>query len=75
MPTTEPLTFRQGEVLAFIVTFTAREKWSPTRREISDHFGWRTINAAETHVKVLVKKGYLKVRDGAWHAHRNIQVV
>ena len=75
MPADEPLTFRRGEVLAFIATFTAQEKWAPTRAEISRHFGWSTVNAADCHIKALIKKGYLAVRAGSWHKARSLMVV
>lgn len=74
-PLDTPLTEKQTAVLAFITDFTARERWAPTRKEIADHFGWRSINAAEEHIQALITKGRLVVRHGAWHAHRNIQVV
>src|SRR5688572_244082 len=53
-----PLTKKQARVLAFI---QARQEsgMSPTMREICDHFGFRSPNAATDHVKALRKKGYL----------------
>lgn len=72
---TEPITETQEKVLAFVAEFTARERWAPTRKEISNHFGWRSINSADTHIKALIRKGRLQIRVGGWHAHRNIQIV
>lgn len=69
------LTEKQASVLAFIADFTARERWAPTRREIADHFGWQSVNAAETHIMALIRKGRLERRASAWHVARNLVVV
>ena len=58
------LTQRQRDVLAFIRSFQV-ENWAPpTRREISMHFGWASANAAEEHLRVIARKGYITLRRG-----------
>jgi repressor LexA len=53
-----PLTKKQARVLAFIQA-QQQSGLSPTMREICDHFGFRSPNAATDHVKALRRKGYL----------------
>lgn len=52
------LTNRQKEVLGFIRDFTGENGYSPTVREMCDHFGIQPQAAAD-HINALVKKGYL----------------
>ena len=54
------LTARQAEVLAFIKRHSALSGRPPTRAEISEHFGWSSINAADDHVRALVRKGAIR---------------
>ena len=54
------LTARQAEVLAFIKRHSALCGRPPTRAEISEHFGWSSINAADDHVRALVRKGAIR---------------
>ena len=51
----------QLRVLKFIIKYQDVYKYPPTRSEISEHFGWQSPNAAETHVKLLRKKGYISI--------------
>ena len=53
------LTDRQREVLDFIVAHKASEGWSPTLREIGDHFGI-AIHAVAIHLRALEKKGAIQ---------------
>lgn len=53
-----PLTKRQARILRFIEA-QKMSGLSPTMREICDHFGFKSPNAATDHVKALRKKGYL----------------
>lgn len=46
---------------------------SPTMREICDHFGFRSPNAATDHVKALRRKGYLAANPRG--KARNFQVI
>lgn len=49
------LTDKQAAVLAFI----EQHKPTPTFRQIADHFGWKSLSAAEHHVASLIRKGRL----------------
>ena len=67
-----PLTKKQARVLTFIQT-RQESGMSPTMREICDHFGFRSPNAATDHVKALRRKGYLaENRSGK---ARNFQII
>jgi SOS-response transcriptional repressor LexA len=54
-----PLTARQLEVLDFIRAYRATNGYSPTMREIRDHFGWTSYGTVARHVVLLLKKGAL----------------
>ncbi|MDR2261555.1 MAG: transcriptional repressor LexA [Azoarcus sp.] len=58
------LTPRQQEILDFIMQTTARAGRPPTRAEICAAFGFRSSNAAETHVRALAAKGAIEIDDG-----------
>jgi repressor LexA len=59
-----PLTVAQRKVLDFIVFSKKANGWPPTRREISDHFGWKGQNAAGQHLRLIEKKGYVRLING-----------
>ena len=54
------LTDRQKQILDFIQRKQNSESLTPTLREISAHFGFRSPNAALAHVQALRAKGFLK---------------
>lgn len=56
------ITDRQTEVLSFIESFIKDNSYSPSIREIAEHFQI-TIKAVQDHIKALNRKGYTK-RDG-----------
>ncbi|MDX1431476.1 MAG: transcriptional repressor LexA [Gammaproteobacteria bacterium] len=58
------LTARQGEVLLFIREFMEREGFPPTRAEIAEGLGFRSVNAAEDHLKALMRKGAIEILPG-----------
>lgn len=58
------LTSRQHEVLAFIGHFKTLHGYPPTRADIAKHFGFKSVNAAEEHVKALVRKGAITLDRG-----------
>jgi repressor LexA len=58
------LTARQKEVLRFISEFIENNKYPPTRSELSAHFGFRSPNAAEAHLRVLEKKAVINIARG-----------
>ncbi len=55
------LTEKQAAVLEFIKEHQEKYKCSPTRKEIADHFKYRSANAAEEHIQALVRKGQLRL--------------
>jgi repressor LexA len=58
-----PLTKAQRRVFDFIVYYKNSNGRPPTRREISDHFGWTAHNAASQHLLLIERKGYLRLVD------------
>ncbi len=57
------LTERQREVLDFISGSINRCGYPPTLREIGSHFGIRSTNGVNDHLRALEKKGYLQRED------------
>ena len=60
----ESLTQRQREILNFISEFIEKYKFPPTRSELSKHFGFRSPNAAESHLRALEKKSVIGIERG-----------
>lgn len=58
------LTPRQSEILALIRSTLETEGRPPTRAEIASAFGFRSINAAEEHLKALARKGAIELSEG-----------
>ncbi len=58
------LTPAQKRVLDFIRRFIDRRGHPPTRAEIADGLGFRSPNAAAQHLRLLEKKGALRVHPG-----------
>jgi repressor LexA len=55
----EGLTERQREILDFISLSIDERGFPPTLREIGQHFGIRSTNGVNDHLKALEKKGFL----------------
>lgn len=60
---TDPLTKRQREILTFIQDFIKDFGYSPSYREIGEHFGLRSTATVAEHVETLKEKGYLDGTD------------
>ena len=60
----EALTSRQQEILQFIRDTQIHEGRPPTRAEICTAFGFRSPNAAETHLRALATKGVITLEEG-----------
>lgn len=58
------LTTRQQQILAFIRQELVSNGYPPTRAEICQHFGFKSPNAAEDHLRALVRKGAIELRSG-----------
>ena len=61
----DPLTDRQAEILRLIRELTEVSGFPPTRAEIARSMGFRSINAAEQHLRALEKKGAIDITSGA----------
>ena len=59
------LTSRQAEILQLIQDHIEETGFPPTRAEIADAFGFRSVNAAEDHLKALERKGVIEIIPGA----------
>jgi repressor LexA len=57
------LTDRQREILEFITQSINQRGYPPTLREIGTHFGIRSTNGVNDHLRALEKKGYLQRED------------
>lgn len=60
----ERLTEQQARVLATIGEWINRTGGSPTRAEIARAMNFRSANAAEEHIRVLERKGYITILKG-----------
>jgi repressor LexA len=61
----EPLTERQTEILKLIKELTEVSGFPPTRAEIAERMGFRSVNAAEQHLRALERKGALDITSGS----------
>ncbi len=61
----EPLTERQAEILRLIKDLTEVSGFPPTRAEIAERMGFRSVNAAEQHLRALERKGALDISSGS----------
>jgi len=57
------LTDRQREILEFIMQSISERGYPPTLREIGLHFGIKSTNGVNDHLRALEKKGYLQRED------------
>ncbi|MEX0959593.1 MAG: transcriptional repressor LexA [Burkholderiales bacterium] len=61
----DELTPRQAEVLQAIRDFVQAAGFPPTRAEIAKLLDFRSLNAAEDHLKALARKGFIDILPGA----------
>jgi len=59
-----PLTDRQQQILDFIRDCVGSRGAPPTRAEIAGHLGFRSLNAAESHLQALARKGAIQLDPG-----------
>lgn len=59
------LTGRQQEILELIRAHLQERGHPPTRAEIARQLGFRSANAAESHLRALARKGVLELTPGA----------
>jgi repressor LexA len=62
---TGKLTERQSEILRLVRELTEVSGYPPTRAEIAERMGFRSVNAAEQHLRALEKKGAIEISSGA----------
>ena len=60
-----PLTDRQAEILRLVRELTEVTGYPPTRAEIAQKMGFRSVNAAEQHLRALEKKGAIEISSGS----------
>src|SRR5258705_11102551 len=65
LPHMDELTDRQGEILRLIRELTEVSGFPPTRAEIAEKMGFRSVNAAEQHLRALERKGAIEISSGA----------
>jgi len=70
----DSLTQRQRQVLDFISASISERGFPPTLREIGEHFGIRSTNGVNDHLKALEKKGYLTREDLKSRAMRPVDM-
>src|SRR6478736_7771662 len=61
----EALTERQAEILRLVRELTEVTGYPPTRAEIAERMGFRSVNAAEQHLRALERKGALEISAGS----------
>ena len=61
----DALTDRQAEILRLVRELTEVSGYPPTRAEIAERMGFRSVNAAEQHLRALEKKGKIEIAEGA----------
>jgi repressor LexA len=66
------LTKRQKQILDYVTSFTKKNGYAPSYREIGDHFGLSSPATVHDHVQTLQKKGYLKT---GFNEARSIELV
>jgi repressor LexA len=65
LPLMDALTERQNEILRLVRELTEVSGYPPTRAEIAERMGFRSVNAAEQHLRALEKKGAIEISSGA----------
>lgn len=64
------LTRRQKQVLDFIDRTQRKTGIFPTLQEVANHFGFKSINAVQDHIRALTRKGALEKVPGKARAFR-----
>jgi len=70
---TDQLTARQRQILDLIRRHVRETGSPPTRAEIAQAFGFRSVNAAVDHLKALARHGVIELRQGASRGIRLLQ--
>lgn len=67
------LTLRQAQILTLIQEHMENTGYPPTRAEIAQELGFKSANAAEEHLKALMRKGVIEILPGTSRGIRLIQ--
>lgn len=67
-----PLTSEQSRVLEYIVRYRDEYGFPPTVREIAEQLGYRSANNVRQHLKLIERKGYIRITGGR---ARGIEVI
>ena len=68
----DTLTPTQKKIYNFIISHLQREGISPTLDEIAADFGYRSINSVRQHLRLIERKGHIKIHRGK---SRGIQIL
>ena len=68
-----PLTPRQRQILELIQQRLRETGYPPTRAEIAEAFGFRSVTAAVDHLKALARQGFIALQPGASRGIRLLQ--
>ncbi len=58
------LTAKQSKIYEFIRAWQMENGYPPTQKEISNHFGFGSLNAVRNHLALIEKKGYIRLNFG-----------
>lgn len=58
------ITKRQSDIVNYVTEFIQTHRYSPSFREIMNHFGFSSLGTVYRHVKVLERKGIFQVEKG-----------
>ncbi|KAA6184185.1 transcriptional repressor LexA [Thiohalocapsa marina] len=72
---TAQLTHRQQQILDLIRRHIRETGYPPTRAEIAEAFGFRSVNAAVDHLKALERQGVITLQPGASRGIRLLEQV
>ena len=59
------LTKRQNEIVHYISEYINIHRFSPSYREIMEHFGFTSLGTVYKHVQVLKRKGMIQAEKNA----------
>lgn len=66
------ITKKQKEVLDYVISYTQEHGYSPTQKEIKEHFGFKSFGSVQRYIKYLTEYGFLQTD---WNARRGLKVV
>ncbi len=69
------LTVRQQQILDLISKAIEQTGFPPTRAEIANELGFRSVNAAEEHLQALARKGVIEITPGVARGIRLPQTI